>query len=246
MQSQDDPFHFGGTITSMKLSIGMMVTNLVVGYGCMDFLSTCRWDWLLLRGKVGCRPGAFLVYYGCRYLGITSAFCTLIFLDAFPMVFLKSLRYVCQITAGLSLGLAYSIFLVRLSSMLQNVWVCSILDLMVLLFWGIVWKVSTSAFGASLVHSLHICRHEHHYKIRDTMRVLNKDDVGEYGLVWAITVVNAVIVFLDRDPSGVSIFLTSLVTFMVDMIVACRMYRKMLQRCNNCPAMQCASMLIRA
>ena len=24
------------------------------------------------------------------------------------------------------------------------------------------------------------------------MRVLNKDDVGEYGLVWAITVVNAV------------------------------------------------------
>lgn len=55
----------------------------------MDFLSSFSWDWSLLKGKMGCKPGAFILYFGCRYLGILSVVATVVFLDAFPVVFLN-------------------------------------------------------------------------------------------------------------------------------------------------------------
>ena len=44
----------------------------------MSFLSAFHWDWSLLKGKVGCRPGAFGLYFGCRYLAILSMFSTIL------------------------------------------------------------------------------------------------------------------------------------------------------------------------
>lgn len=56
--------------------------------GSMDFLSSFSWDWSLVKGKLGCRPGAFILYFGCRYMGILSVVTTVVFLDTFPAVFL--------------------------------------------------------------------------------------------------------------------------------------------------------------
>lgn len=135
METQNDPFQAGGSITSSsefprtrslpgplsergacpttELTLGMIVTHLITGYGwcvapisalvplrtanrtrphSMDFLSSFSWDWSLLKGKMGCKPGAFILYFGCRYLGMLSVVATIVFLDAFPMVFLNVSR----------------------------------------------------------------------------------------------------------------------------------------------------------
>ncbi len=49
----------------------------------MNFFSYLSCDLALLRGKVGCRPGAFILYYPCRYLSILSMVTFLAYYDSF-------------------------------------------------------------------------------------------------------------------------------------------------------------------
>ena len=47
----------------------------------MNFLSTLSCDLALLKGKLGCRPGAFLLYFGCRYCTLLSIISLLAYTD---------------------------------------------------------------------------------------------------------------------------------------------------------------------
>ncbi|KAI0629561.1 hypothetical protein C8Q77DRAFT_1220250 [Trametes polyzona] len=217
MQAQDDPFHVGGSITPSKLTLAMIVTHLVTGYACMDFLSFFAWDWSLVKGKLGCRPGAFVLYFGCRYLGILSVVSTVLFLDTFPMVFLDPLRYISEVTAGFALGLAYCIFLLRIAFMFKRLWLCVLADIVKFTFLGLMIKgmteipavlrdgpgvsftqaifgltVTTLLFLSTLVRALYVCRQEHAFKFWACLDVCRREDVIEFGLVWASTALMSV------------------------------------------------------
>ncbi|KAI0669527.1 hypothetical protein C8Q78DRAFT_976883 [Trametes maxima] len=209
MQQQDDPFRTGGVISSFKLSLSMIVTHLVAGSACMSFLSAFSWDWQLARGKAGCRVGAFTLYYGCRYLSILSVLSTMVFLDAFPVTLVNPLRYISQIAASLSLGLAYCILLVRIGAMYKNIWLCVGLDLLKVICWGIMWKtivdtpgvvafhpgtmlaeaiynvfVPSLMFVASLFFALYVRREDHHFKPREMYRTCEREDIFEFAFAW--------------------------------------------------------------
>ncbi|EIW54154.1 uncharacterized protein TRAVEDRAFT_31282 [Trametes versicolor FP-101664 SS1] len=217
METQNDPFQAGGSITSSKQTLGMIVTHLITGYACMDFLSSFSWDWSLLKGKMGCKPGAFILYFGCRYLGILSVVATVVFLDAFPVVFLNPMRYTSAIAAGLSLGFAYSIVLLRIAFMFKRTWLCICIDVLKFTFWGIMFRtmsqlptllreglsvqlaeaayclaVASLVFAASLFQALYVCRKEHHFRIRELAHALAREDVVELAFLWAANVLTSV------------------------------------------------------
>ncbi|KAI0365078.1 hypothetical protein BV20DRAFT_955070 [Pilatotrama ljubarskyi] len=217
MQTQDDPFQDGGSIVSSKLTVAMIITQLLTGYSCMTFLSTLSCDWALATGKIGCRPGAFLVYFGCRYMSFMSVISTIVYLDAFPVALIDPLRYLSQVTAGISIGLAYTIFLVRIAFMFKKTWLGTILDILKLVLWIIIWNatsqlpnilqnhlgsqvaeaiytliVSTFAFASSLVQVLYLCRQEHGFKIRPCAAVMRREDVVEFGTIWVTSTLAAV------------------------------------------------------
>ncbi|KAI0351950.1 hypothetical protein OH77DRAFT_825561 [Trametes cingulata] len=217
MQRQDDPFQVGGLITSSKLTVAMIITQILTGYSCMTFLSAFPWDWALATRKIGCRPGAFLLYFPCRYLSFMSVISTIVYLDAFPVVSVDPLRYLSQVTAGISIGLAYSIFLVRIAYMFKKRWLSIILDVLKLALWIIILKgtaeipnvlqnrlggefaeaiytltVSAFAFALSLVKAFYLCRQEHRFKIRACIAVLWREDVLEFGAVSVSSTLSAV------------------------------------------------------
>ncbi|KAH9889278.1 hypothetical protein C8Q73DRAFT_153316 [Cubamyces lactineus] len=266
MQEQHDPFQVGGSITSAKLDGSMIITNLVTGSACMSFLSAFHWDWSLLKGRVGCRPGAFGLYFGCRYLAISSMFSTIMFLNAFPVTLLNPLRYIAQATAGVALGLSYSIFLIRIAVIFKNVWVSAVLDLLKVIFWAIVWKqmgdvpwihrplgtqlamfaycavVSMLSFFTLVVHVMYVRKDEHHFRAPALARALWRGDVPEYALLCASATVAAIISFIDWDPSGCSNFTAAYVDFSITTFMACRVYRNMAVRLDRCPSEFCVSL----
>ena len=68
----------------------------------MCFLSSLEFDLDLLRGKTGCRPGAFLIYYGCRYLSTLTVVMLFVYNNAAVKVQLDVsailLRFACVLT----------------------------------------------------------------------------------------------------------------------------------------------------
>ncbi|KAI0827771.1 hypothetical protein BC628DRAFT_1318152 [Trametes gibbosa] len=215
MQAQNDPFLPGGLVASSKLTLGMIVTHLVTGYACMDFLSFLSWDWQLLRATTtttttrGCRAGAVLFYFAPRYFGIAAVLATVTFLDAFPIVFINPLKYFAAITAGIALAVSAATILLRISCMYKNVWFCGALDVLKYTFWGVlaramilsptvlqahgihlvetvlILSMTTLAFGAACVRALWACRGEHGFGARALVRVLEREDVAETGVAWA-------------------------------------------------------------
>ncbi|KAH9851140.1 hypothetical protein C2E23DRAFT_926365 [Lenzites betulinus] len=221
MEAQDDPFQPGGPATSSKITLGMIITQLVTGYAFMDFLSTLSWDWQLLRGKHGCRIGTFLLYFGSRYLGITSVLATVIFLDTFPVVYINPLRYIAAVTAGFALGLAFSIILLRISFMYKKTWLCIVIDVLRFLFWGVLIRgmiqtpavlngrgfqyaqtacvllLATVTFFAALLRAIYVCRAEHCFGISKLAHVVVREDVCELGVIWAGALVMSVSLWLN-------------------------------------------------
>lgn len=49
----------------------------------MNFLSNISSDIALVRGRYGCRPGAFFMYFGCRYLSLLSMIMLLVWFDVY-------------------------------------------------------------------------------------------------------------------------------------------------------------------
>ncbi|KAI9059904.1 hypothetical protein FKP32DRAFT_1679439 [Trametes sanguinea] len=239
MQVQDDPFRIGGSINPAKLSGGVIIANLATGYSCMSFLSAFHWDWSLVKGRVGCRPGAFMVYFGCRYLAILSMVSTIAYLNAFAVTSLYPLRYLAQLTGGIALGLAYSVLLIRIAAIFENIWLSAFLDVLKLVFWAIIWKsttevpgehrhlrtelamevytlvVSALAFFTILYHALHLCKRERHPTVMIRVRILWREDVCEYALICATAIASAIVTFLDHDPSGFSNFATAYMKFTI-------------------------------
>ncbi|KAI0653335.1 hypothetical protein C8Q70DRAFT_641329 [Cubamyces menziesii] len=266
MQEQHDPFQVGGSITPAKLNGSMIITNLVTGAACMSFLSAFHWDWSLLKGKVGCRPGAFGLYFGCRYLAIFSMFSTIMFLNAFPVFPLDPLRYLAQATAGIALGLSYSILLIRIAAIFRNIWASAVLDFLKIIFWAIVWKqlgdvpwvhkhlgtqlamyaycavVSMFSFSMIIVNVVYFRKDEHNFRAPALARALWKSDACEYALLSASATVAAVVSFVDWDPSGFSNFTAAYVDFSITTFMACRVYRNMTVRLDRCPSEFCISL----
>ena len=52
----------------------------------MNFLSHLPCDLAILRGRMGCRYGALLLYFGCRYLSLVSIVSLLAYYDASRVV----------------------------------------------------------------------------------------------------------------------------------------------------------------
>ncbi|CDO76733.1 hypothetical protein BN946_scf184813.g3 [Trametes cinnabarina] len=237
MLLQHDPFRNGDSLTSAQLNGSVAIVNLATGYSCMSILSSFHLDWSLLKGRIGCRPGAFTLYFGCRYMASMSMLSTMVYLNAFFVTSLDSLRYlaqvrivysipllhdaelsggvVLQVTGSIALGLAYSVLLIRIAAIYEKLWLSAVLDLLMLFFWGIIWKTVTEASG----------EHQHLgfefamavYRGRDIMPsiIIYEHSVERtqatthwYALLQSHLSFMQVVTLFDRDPTGFANFVS--------------------------------------
>ncbi|RPD57849.1 hypothetical protein L227DRAFT_613248 [Lentinus tigrinus ALCF2SS1-6] len=216
---------------------GMLVSHLISGVACMNFFSNLSCDFDLLRGKVGCRPGAFLLYFGCRYLSILSMVTTLTYYDIFSAVRVNALGYICQAAAGLAFTFASAIMVAR-------TYLCVGLEVVQLGFWGLTfasfkylanpWNeqvgirialsaillfISTCAIIVALVHAFHLSRHEHHYRIAACFKTLLRDDVPELALIWALSVSSMIVFYYDASTNAWEHFTLAYAAFVAMYVV---------------------------
>ncbi|KAI0752820.1 hypothetical protein C8Q80DRAFT_1267305 [Daedaleopsis nitida] len=202
----------------------MFIPHLISGFACMNFFSTLSCDLDFVRGKLGCRFSAFLLYLGCRYFGMLSIVATLTYNDVY-LAAIEPLNYICQIASSLSMGFAHTIMAFRLFALFPNVYFGIGLQLICFALWALLltgmwdtarpWTphisihtgvsvlmllISTTGLILTVVHAFYVCRHEHQFNIRACWRLVWKDNVPEFAVMSSVAVPAAVLYYLDRSP----------------------------------------------
>ncbi|PIL33718.1 hypothetical protein GSI_04343 [Ganoderma sinense ZZ0214-1] len=206
--------------------MNMFVPHLLFGYACMNFISYLSCDLALLRGKVGCRPGAFMLYYPCRYLSLLSMFLLLAYYDSSE---LEVLMRISQATSALSIAFALSILAIRVCALYKNKYLSLFMQLTAIALWGITFRnmqdiieqriphshivshaamaimmaaIPTSSLVLALFYVLVVAKHEHNFRIRDCLWVMWNVDIAEFAFISIITVPTTVFFILDITGSG--------------------------------------------
>ncbi|KAM5537911.1 hypothetical protein V8D89_008387 [Ganoderma adspersum] len=247
-------------------TMNMFVPHLLFGYAWMNFFSYLSCDLALLRGKVGCRPGAFLLYYPCRYLSLVSMISLLAYYDSFQKVELEVLTYISQATSALSLGFALSILAVRVCTLYKNKYLSLFMQLTAVALWGIILRnmedvnqpgvphshvvshvtmavmmagIPTSTLMLTLFYVLVVAKHEHDFRVRDCLQMMWNVDVAELALICIIAIPSTVLYILDISDSASCHLAMGYASFVTTTITAARIYRKMLHRLDSCPVNLC-------
>ncbi|KAI0800179.1 hypothetical protein C8Q74DRAFT_1191174 [Fomes fomentarius] len=209
-------------LRAIDLAVDMFVPHLLSGFACMNFLSNVSSDIALVRGRYGCRPGAFFLYFGCRYLSLLSMIMLLVWFDVYAAAPIDTLNYICKAAAALSLAFAYSIMVVRICAWFPNTYFCLALELSALAFWGLtvagteymrpqrgsvltcrvtVFSLSTGALVGALFYVLYVRRGDHRFRIRQCGKLLWKENMPELALIWGVAFPGTVLYYLDRSAN---------------------------------------------
>ncbi|KAI0740856.1 hypothetical protein C8Q76DRAFT_791243 [Earliella scabrosa] len=205
----------------------MFVPHIVSGFACMNFLSTLSCDLALLKGKLGCRPGAFLLYFGCRYCTLLSIISLLAYTDFMAIARIDILGYIAEATAAIALAFAYSIMAVRICTFVPNVYFCTGVEFTMLTFWALVliglqdvarsWRnhtglhiaigvlsllLPTGALVLALFHVLYVSRAEHRFRIKECSAMLWDANVPEFAIICAVVIIATVLFFREISSSA--------------------------------------------
>ncbi|KAI1790346.1 hypothetical protein LXA43DRAFT_1095495 [Ganoderma leucocontextum] len=248
----------GQILPAADHSMNMFLPHLLFG---MNFFSYLSCDLALLRGKVGCRLGAFMLYYPCRYLSLLSMISFLVYYDALEKARLDVLTYISQAASTLSLGFALSILVIRISILYKNKYLTILLPLMMVALWGVLLRnmvegltqpappdigphaamailmlcIPTSGLVLALFYVLVVAKHEHNFRVRDCLRMMWDTDVAEFALICVIAVPSTVFYLLDLPGFAWSHLSLGYSSFVTTTITAARIYRKMIRRLDSCP-----------
>ncbi|TBU37494.1 hypothetical protein BD309DRAFT_995070 [Dichomitus squalens] len=220
-----------GTAFNEDYMMDMLVPHLLSGFACMDFLSHLPCDLAIIRGKIGCRPGAFLFYFGCRYLSVLSILSLLAYYDAYRVMRMETLSYICQVASSLSLGFAFSIITTRICALYKNTYLSLALQLVTLVFWGFMFyglqdfdivvvperhvgarvttcvlmiSLSTCGVVLALTYVFVVARREHSFRIHDCFKMLYEADVLEFLTIWVVVLPGNILSILDASQSSES------------------------------------------